>query len=466
MKFTELRKELANLYPDVVSMQRIIYESGLNLLQISLNSTPANNWHAILSEAEKASQIDALLNIVKDEYKTNQSFQKAYDLYCKIVQADSLPIQKAQKLSWPPLWQTNRQLPIASIDNWWKSVHLEFDPFGPEQAEFDPDLPKRAAYTDVLNQCLSSKRTAISFGITGSGKTACARLLAYSCIHPESGPPEANTFPVLHTVPFGAEDKKLNNDLSKYFASILARSLAPFFVRNVNQFLLLQDSAKLAIALCLLHGFGSIEDVNTQLRLRGTKDSEERKQFLAEIAAFMQGISFSNFSADEWLDIFSNARPYAFEQTYLVIDVSGKDDQGIIALAEHVQSVIDYWMKPEVSNVYLKLLLPDSIRPFLKIPSNIVTCDLEWPDAKLHEMLNWRMRDKKGRQIHFNELFDEDAKTADPAKLLVEAAKGSPRRLIRLGNRLLEEHVRQKPIPETLSYQSFERAIAQVNAES
>lgn len=466
MKVTELRNVLANLYPDNASMQRIIYDSGLNLLHISLNSTPINNWHSILLEVQKNNQLEVLLNIVNSEYGENTAFKKVYDLYYKVVQTKHPDAQQTKKLSWPPLWQTNRQLPIASIDNWWKSVHLEFDPFGPEQAEFDPDLPKRAVYTDVLNQCLSSRRMAISFGATGSGKTACARLLAYSCIHPESGPPEANTYPVLHTIPFAAENEKLNDDLPKYFASILARSLAPFFVRNVNQFLMLHDSAKLAIALCLLHGFGSTERVNTQLRLRGTKDSEERKQFLSEIVSLIQDISPSNFSGDEWLDIFSNARPHTFEQTYLIVDVSGKDGQDAIALAEQVQSMIEYWMTPKVSNFYLKLLLPDSIQPYLKMPSNVVTCKLEWPDAKLQEMLSWRMRNKNGHQFHFNELFDEDAKPADPAKLLVEAAKGSPRRLIRIGNRLLEEHVRQKPLPETLSYQSLERAIIQVAAES
>jgi MinD-like ATPase involved in chromosome partitioning or flagellar assembly len=384
----------------------------------------------------------------------------------QVIQPDKLPVQNLQKLYWSPLWQTKRQLPPIPIDNWWKSVHLEIDPFGPEQAEFDPDLPKRAVYVDVLSQCLSSRRTAIIFGATGAGKTACARLLAYSCIYPGLDMSETSTYPVLHTLSLGIESEKLDDGLSKFFAYILANSFVPFFLRNIYQFLMLQDSAKLAIALCLLHGFGSIERVNTQLRLHGTKNSEERKQFLAEIGSLIQGISTFDFSAEEWLDIFSNARPYAFEQTYLIMDVAGKDGQDAVVLSKYVQAMIDYWMTSEVSNVYLKLLLPDSILPHLKVPRDVVACKIEWSDAKLQEMLDWRMRDKKGRRINFNELFDEDAKAANPAKLLIEAAKGSPRRLIRIGNRLLEEHVRQQPIPETLSYHSLERAIAQVDTES
>ncbi len=466
MKLTELRNILADFYPDDASMRRIIYDSGLKLPQILLNSTPQNNWHSILSEAQKTDQLDDLLKVVNQEYGTNILFQHVYNHYRKIKPIVNFTIQNEQKLNWPLLWRTMRPLSTTQVDNWWRAVRLAFNPFGPEQAERDPDLPKRAVYPDVLHECLSSRRTTIIFGATGSGKTACARLLAYSCIHPESGPPEAKSYPVLHTIPTNAENQEFDNDLSKVFAFMLARSLVPFFTRNVEQFGALPDNVKLATAFCLVHGFGSTSRVKTQFRLDGMKDNEEHKQLWNEIIALIQDVQPYEPNSEEWLHIFAIARPFAFEQTYLIIDVAGRDGQEAIVLAKYLQSLIEYWMKIEVSNVYLKLLLPDSIQPHLRIPGDIITCKLEWPDAKLLEMLEGRMRDKDGRRIYFNQLFDENTGYANPAKVLVEAAKGSPRRLIRIGNRLLEVHVSQKPIPETLSYHSLERAIAQVDAES
>jgi cellulose biosynthesis protein BcsQ len=445
----DFRKQFLEVFSEFTSNVKDVDIQQLWNIRIPYIPKYAYNEQVAVREKERESANDLL-----------EAYKRLFATLKKL-----LPIQQS-KLNWPSLWQTKQQLSIIPINNWLKSVYLEFNPFGAEQAEFDPDLPNRAVYPDILYQCLSSRRTTIGFGATGSGKTACARLLAYSCILPESGANETNTYPVLHTFSPNAEHQNSKADLSFFFAYILARSLGAFFIRNANQFLLLQDSAKLAVALCLLHGFGSIEQVTTQLRLDETKDSQERKRFLDEISFLAQDVQSLNFTSVEWLHIFSNARPFAFEQTYLIIDVPAIDRQKASILAQYFQSLIDYWIAVEMDNIYLKLLLPESIQPYLKIPSHIVTCKLEWSDTKLQEMLDWRMRNMKGRRIDFNELFDEDAKPTNPAKLLIEAAKGSPRRLIRIGNRLLEAHVRQKPIPEALSYQSLERAIAQVEAES
>ncbi len=206
----ELRELLANLYPDTNSLKRIMYDSGLSLPKNSLNSTPDNNWHSILLEAQKSEKLNDLLEIVSREYGTNVLFQHAYQHYYNIESTAKLQIQNKQKLNWPLLWRTMQPLSTTQVDNWWRAVPLEYNPFGPEQAERDPDLPKRAVYPDVLHECLSSRRTTIVFGAAGSGKTACARLLAYSCIHPESGPPEAKSYPVLHTIPTNAENQEFD----------------------------------------------------------------------------------------------------------------------------------------------------------------------------------------------------------------------------------------------------------------
>lgn len=78
---SELRNVLANLYSDEPSMRRIIADSALDSSRILLNSTAINNWHAILTEAEKIGQVNALLGVVEREYGSNWKFREAYYTY-------------------------------------------------------------------------------------------------------------------------------------------------------------------------------------------------------------------------------------------------------------------------------------------------------------------------------------------------------------------------------------------------
>jgi formylglycine-generating enzyme required for sulfatase activity len=81
--FTNLRNILAELYPDEESMRRLMADAGINVTRIKLTSTPVNNWHAILAEAEKLGNIDALLAVLLGEYGENPSLQEAASVYLK-----------------------------------------------------------------------------------------------------------------------------------------------------------------------------------------------------------------------------------------------------------------------------------------------------------------------------------------------------------------------------------------------
>lgn len=72
---------LAHLYPDESSIRRIAAESGVDLSRVPLNSTPKNNWHSVLKEAEKHHQINALLVVVEREYGNNEDFRSACEDY-------------------------------------------------------------------------------------------------------------------------------------------------------------------------------------------------------------------------------------------------------------------------------------------------------------------------------------------------------------------------------------------------
>lgn len=78
----ELRKTLADLYGEELSIRRLVSESGLDSSHINFSASAANVWFGVLNEAEKSGKINILLQIVKDEYGNNPEFVNAYEEYC------------------------------------------------------------------------------------------------------------------------------------------------------------------------------------------------------------------------------------------------------------------------------------------------------------------------------------------------------------------------------------------------
>ena len=79
--FACVRNTLTNLYPDEPSIRRITADSGIDSSRFVLNSTPSNNWHSVLTEANKSNQVDSLLDVVENEYGRNKEFQKICHMY-------------------------------------------------------------------------------------------------------------------------------------------------------------------------------------------------------------------------------------------------------------------------------------------------------------------------------------------------------------------------------------------------
>ncbi len=73
----KLRAVLATLYTDEASARRIVADTGMETARIAFTSQATNNWHAILSEADKTSQVDALLTVVRREYGENTQLGEA-----------------------------------------------------------------------------------------------------------------------------------------------------------------------------------------------------------------------------------------------------------------------------------------------------------------------------------------------------------------------------------------------------
>lgn len=79
--FADLRNTLANLYPDEISIRRLMADAGVDLSRIVLNAAAANNWHGVLTEAERNERVNVLLTVVEREYGNNQEFLAACTAY-------------------------------------------------------------------------------------------------------------------------------------------------------------------------------------------------------------------------------------------------------------------------------------------------------------------------------------------------------------------------------------------------
>jgi hypothetical protein len=72
-----LRDLLAEFYADEASARRIAGQAGLDGTHIHFAPTAVDTWHAILTEADHADRLDALLEVVLREYGANPALRQA-----------------------------------------------------------------------------------------------------------------------------------------------------------------------------------------------------------------------------------------------------------------------------------------------------------------------------------------------------------------------------------------------------
>ena len=102
-RLTALRSALANLYPTQDDAQRVVADAGLNLAYIRFSDKAINNWNNILLEAEKHDCLDALLEVVLQEYSANPALLKAIQMVDAAILNDQL------------LHQTHRQFTMSIL---------------------------------------------------------------------------------------------------------------------------------------------------------------------------------------------------------------------------------------------------------------------------------------------------------------------------------------------------------------
>jgi len=77
VRLAQLRDVLAELYPDESSSRRIAQAAGLNLSRVRFQATAVDTWHGVLTEAEHAGRVEAVIAVVEQEYGRNGALRSA-----------------------------------------------------------------------------------------------------------------------------------------------------------------------------------------------------------------------------------------------------------------------------------------------------------------------------------------------------------------------------------------------------
>lgn len=461
-----LRAVLSTLYPIQQDARRVVTDAGLNLAYFQFSDKAVDNWHNILTEAKNHNGINAILDIALSEYGANPELISAVQAYRATNHQQLASVENLssaidnvspggntyisidvneQPLEWAPLWPSPRAEEPALIAEWIRIAQLKFNPFGPEQAEWDPELLEHHIDLPVFGECLRNIRSSIVFGTPGSGKTACKLLLTSICRMRASQLREENIFPVQCSIDSKSDVLATEQAAQNFVIEQLTRALIPFFALNPFTFLDLEHDAKLATATCLRHTFSAMENVKTQLRLNGLLNHRLGEQMLLDLDKLAPHLQNLPVAQRDWVGIISKARPKNFSRTFFICDLVNVNLTTVSTQAVYLQPLIDYIVSPATRSIYLKAFFPDVLQSHLTIPSHVAQCTVTWTVELLEQILKQRVRDEDGYRIHFEQLFDRAARSTNPARRLAEAAHGSPQQLIRLGNRLLEAHVRNRP---------------------
>jgi len=152
-----------------------------------------------------------------------------------------------------------------------------------------------------------------------------------------------------------------------------------------------------------------------------------------------------------WLDLLRDARPQGFKYTYILADVSVDfvaTSNQVATLADQLHPLLRLITPLARMGVYLKLFLLAEMEQYLSPPPDTTVEKIQWTKKSLEELLEVRLGMVGLEDL--GQLFDLKAEYLNPTDLLIEAAEGSPRRLIHFGNQLLKEQVKLNPDKEKI----------------
>jgi hypothetical protein len=316
---------------------------------------------------------------------------------------------------------------------------LEFNPFGPTRAELDP-LLKEYSISDVLKNT-RGKRSVVAFGESGSGRTAAALLLAFYCEDPPTSPREGDAFPVYWPML-----RETSCEIDPYTCVVsateaAAQSVLEYVACRPDGFLDLDEPGRYGVTRLLSVWSGSRDQLETELRRVGPS-SEAKERLIREITTLYQPASYG-LDTGRIPDLLANALPTGFGSMYLILDLhSSPSSYSSSTLAESLRPLLHLAVPLAIKGVYLKFFLPKNLRSQLNLRAACEMVLLEWGEEDLANMLDKRIQAAGGNDM-MDLCLPDVAREPVPDLRLVQAADGSPRRLVILGNELLEKAAQQ-----------------------
>lgn len=331
------------------------------------------------------------------------------------------------EIPWPKQGKRPERLNVEM----WRSVWgLNFNPFGPENAEEDPLLPNYYIEPDFWNSFLAP-HPALVLGPYGSGKSALAiYLINYLCEVYRSSQGKTLSIPLYVVKP---------NPDSLIFSIAETFALRTLELAAHNPFIFLESPQKTHFyRLWKLF----IPDVKAILAVERLSESL-LTLFMKEMESLEPIHKAIRLSPQRLEDLISPCVPplEEFEHIYLIVDV--KD---LTVKSNELINWLETWVAimPLLLriNFYPKIICSSDTKVIPSLGWEWDVFKLKWDKTKLSRMVETRVI--KAGIASFNALFAPSLRGIDWALELAKAAKGSPKQLIHMGNKILlnaEKHL-------------------------
>lgn len=360
---------------------------------------------------------------------------------------------------WLTLWPKNRPTEAEPVRWWFQEIGLEDNPFGPEQAMLDSYLPESYDLPQSLENIIRGARSTLLYGEPGSGKTAAALLLANDCRIPLGSPRESATFPIYQHLSVEQVVQAAHLQPYQFLLTVIGEELIRFYALHPQSFLAEKADVQSCMLVCMAYAAGNQAQIWRRLHQAGLPSTEIEGKLQEIIKQMKPIVSTPMFLEKTWQQILTRTHPFAFVNTYLLVDIHTHDlATGYVnMIAQYVQRFMNLAAILATANIYLKLFLPDRLQPLLTIPPDMTQGTIRWSNYELRNLLIRRIH--RMGYTDFNQLFDTQSRLHDPTERLIEAARGIPRRLITLGNHLLRQHAAQQADQIELSYLKLESIL-------
>ena len=329
------------------------------------------------------------------------------------------------------LWAKDRGEPL-SVHRGVQRLGLDFNPFGPEKAEQDPRLPDLFYRLSPVWDEVTAPQPSVLIAPPACGRSALLWMIRY-----ESGligSAVEGVFPVFVPLFSCASGQELAETLRAAIAEALCRALG----RDPYGLLGLTEAEQRGLSELLLSSAGGLAPLLRQLQVAGLSPEDADGQLLQEALGVAARARETWDGKMNW-DI-PRFHPYGMKHTFLLVDVACSD-KAVIDLT--LESLLERW---------LPSLAPRCVVPKVFVPAEPDDCPItpvpiEWSESALTNLLRHRM-ERAGLMIPAGrpalEGWVEGLDDAD--KVLAQGAKGSPARLIRLGNQIIRRTSQPEPL--------------------